>query len=159
MRTVRVCMKVTAVLKKCLSTNSSLCASQPVLIAKYPKGLQVSPRPAPPTKRPAEKHPVGRSRKRRVVEYDIPSDHLEAVEYFQSYEIQVASYWKMVSISVKCHRSTYSEVNCKRVLEFLKLPGASVWEVRKKFNIPKSTVQDMKKRQFLDVQTQSEPCT
>ena len=93
------------------------------------------------------------------MEYDIPSDHLEAVEYFQSYEIQVASYWKMVSISVKCHRSTYSEVNCKRVLEFLKLPGASVWEVRKKFNIPKSTVQDMKKRQFLDAQTQSEPCT
>lgn len=91
------------------------------------------------------------------------SNHLEAVRVFECYESEVASYWNEASISVKCHRSTYSEADCKRMLEFLKLPGASVREASKKFNIPKSTFQDMKKRQFPDPHTQtikrSEPCT
>ncbi len=107
---------------------------------------------------------IGRPRKRRVVECDIcMSNHLEAVRVFEHYESEVARYWNEASISVNCHRSTYSEADCKRMLEFLKLPGASVHEASKKFNTPKSTVQDMKKRQFPDTHTQtikrSEPCS
>ena len=77
----------------------------------------------------AEKRPVGRPKKKAKTETALSlCDHEDAVRIFSEYDIQTAKFWQTAAttVSIKRHRSTYSEADRARVMQFLKLPGASV---------------------------------
>ena len=90
------------------------------------------------TKSASEKRPVGWPKKKAKTEPALfLGDHEDTVRIFSEYELQTATFWQTAAttVSIKRHRSTYSEADRARVMQFLKLLGASVHEASKNFNI------------------------
>ena len=71
------------------------------------------------TKRAAEKRPVGRPKKKAKTEPALSlGDHEDALRIFSEYEFQTAKFWQTAAttVSIKRHRSTYSESDRARVI-------------------------------------------
>ena len=75
------------------------------------------------------------------VKTEMLSDISEVINVYQRYEEEL---WKhsvtSEQTSTKRHRSTYSEADTEKVLQFLRIPSTSVRQASDLFHIPKSTI-------------------
>lgn len=73
-------------------------------------------------------------------------DRLEFQAWYEEAQFKYYTETDETPSQVKRHRATYSANDAIQVLKYIEETKASVRKTAKKFNIPKSTVQDIKKR-------------